>query len=413
MMSSACLVTRTRTISRTFFENEERKNRMSRRILTIARRRFSMRAGKGAMMKSIKLLGKYVYWSMMALSVSALLIKPSLAADTSTEKRITKLFLTSGQVDLAKEVIRVPLHRGRLSSGETVWFVLTDVSDFDTSRKMGLTWAPSLSKAKDLASTRVAEIDESNNFTFKSGRVDFSPVQKLTAREAPNFFPPRLARAGSVGDAHYSPLVRVTNRDDIVFNAPVIAFNVGPEKISFCDGNPDYSVVTDSVAKICPDRGTVDLKLRFGFADGKRLRYLSFDANSEESATLEASTFAPAESDILQSGATEVIYTIVNGRMGQNDPERQGLNSALNGEGPSLDILANFKEISAGYSPMWDVQLAEWTKEAIEKNQRKRITDGDDVAANSETGLLVSPGGGPVRTIGNLVNCPVVGFTNE
>lgn len=65
------------------------------------------------------------------------------------------------------------------------------------------------------------------------------------------------------------------------------------DKISFCDGNPDYSVVTDSVASICPAKGTVDLKLRFGFADGKHLRYLSFDANSEMSATLEAFTFAP------------------------------------------------------------------------------------------------------------------------
>jgi hypothetical protein len=364
-------------------------------------------------MKSSKLLGKSVCKPVMALFVSFLLTDGSSAADTSTEKKITKLFLTSGQVDLAREVVRLPLHRGRLSSGETVWFVLTDVSDFATSKKMGLTWAPSLSKAKDLASTRIAEMDESNNFTFKSGRVDFSPVQMLTAGETPNFFPPRLARAGSVGDAHYSPLVRVANRNDIVFNAPMIAFNVGPEKISFCGGNPDYSVVTDSVASICPDNGTVDLKLRFGFGDGKHLRYLSFDANSEESAALEASTFAPAESDILQSGATEIIYTIVNGRTGPRDPERQGLNSALSGEGPTLDILANFKEISAGYSPMWDVQLAEWTKEAVENNQRKLITDGNDIVAKSEAGLLVSPVGGPVKTTGHLVNCPVVGFTNE
>ncbi len=62
---------------------------------------------------------------------------------------------------------------------------------------------------------------------------------------------------------------------------------------------------------------------------------------------------------------------------------------------------------------MWDVQLAESTKEAMEKNKRKIITDGEDVTAKSETGLLVSPGGGPVRTTGILVNCPVVGFTNE
>jgi hypothetical protein len=53
-------------------------------------------------------------------------------------------------------------------------------------------------------------------------------------------------------------------------------------------------------------------------------------------------------------------------------------------------ILAHFTKLSAGYSPMWDVQLAEWSKEAIAKNQRKLITDGDDVVAKSEAGLLVS-----------------------
>ena len=165
------------------------------------------------------------------------------------------------------------------------------------------------------------------------------------------------------------------------------------------------------MANICPEKGTVDLKLRFGFANGRHLRYLSFDANSEESATLEASTFAPTESDILQSGATEVIYTIVNGKMGASDPERQGLDSALNWG--SLDVLAHFTEISAGYSPMWDVRLAVWTKDAIAKGQRTIIKDGDDLEEKSASGLLVSPAGGPVRTRRNLVNCPVVGFTNE
>src|SRR3954451_20812308 len=139
------------------------------------------------------------------LTVAVLAQSPTSPA--STEKRITKQFLTSGQVDLVREVVRLPLHRGRLASGETVWFVLTDVSDFATSKEMGLTWAPSLAKAKDLTSTRVAEMNDSGNFTFKSGRVDFSPSQNLVGGEAPNFFPPKTARAGSVGDAHYSPLV--------------------------------------------------------------------------------------------------------------------------------------------------------------------------------------------------------------
>ncbi|MGK7062826.1 DUF7482 domain-containing protein [Bradyrhizobium sp. 1050_B9_N1_2] len=364
-------------------------------------------------MKHSKKFSRCICGSMMIFLLSFSAPQGSLAAGPVTYKKITKQFLTSGKVDLVREVVSLPLHRGRLASGETVWFVLTDVSDYATSKDMGLTWAPSLAKAKDLTSTRIAEMDESGNFTFKSGRVDFSPSQTLVGGEAPHFFPPRIARAGSVGDAHYSPLVRVANRKDIVFNAPVIAFDVEPEKIGFCNGSPDYSVVTDSVASICPDKGTVDLKLRFGFANGKHLRYLSFDANSEESATLESSTFAPAESDILQSGAIEVIYTIVNGKMGGKDPNRQGLDSAINGEGPSLDILAHFTEISAGYSPMWDVRLAEWTQEAISKDQRKLITDGDDLEAKSALGLLVSPAGGPVKTTGNLVNCPVVGFTDE
>ncbi|OKO69174.1 hypothetical protein [Bradyrhizobium sp. AS23.2] len=50
-------------------------------------------------------------------------------------------------------------------------------------------------------------------------------------------------------------------------------------------------------------------------------------------------------------------------------------------------ILAHFTELNAGYSAMWD---AEWSKEAIAKNQRKLITDGDDVVAKRETSLLVS-----------------------
>jgi len=356
-------------------------------------------------------------WGVCAIPIAFLATllssASSLADEPSASKKITKLFLTSGQVDLTREIVRLPLHQGKLSTGEVVWFVLTDVSDLATAKEMGLTWASSLSKAKDLGSTRAAEIDGAGHFTFQSGRVDFSPVQTLTKGDPPNFFPPKVARAGSIGDAHYSPLVRVTNRNGIVFNAPVVAFNVGPEKISFCNGEPDYTVVTDSVASICPEKGTVDLKLRFGFASGQHLRYLSFDANSEESAMLEASTFAPAESEILQSGATEVIYTVVNGKMGVSDPERQGLDSALNGEGPSLDILAHFSDISAGYSPMWDVRLAVWTKDAIEKGQRTIITDGDDLEGKSDSGLLVSPAGGPVKTMGHLVNCPVVGFTNE
>jgi len=152
-------------------------------------------------MKPSKKLGRCICGSMMIFVVSFSAPQGSLAANPAADKKITKQFLTSGQVDLVREVVTLPLHRGRLASGETVWFVLTDVSDYATSKKMALTWAPSLAKTKDLTSTRVAEMDESGNFTFNSGRVDFSQPQRLVAGAAPNFFPAKTARAGSVGDA--------------------------------------------------------------------------------------------------------------------------------------------------------------------------------------------------------------------
>src|SRR5215212_7530127 len=97
---------------------------------------------KGRVMKPSKECCRYICASMMIFVVSFSAPQGSLAANPAADKKITKQFLTSGEVDLVREVVKLPLHHGRLSSGETVWFVLTDVSDFATSQKMGLTWAP-------------------------------------------------------------------------------------------------------------------------------------------------------------------------------------------------------------------------------------------------------------------------------
>ena len=39
------------------------------------------------------------------------------SGQSGCRKKITKQFLTSGQVDLVREVVTLPLHRGRLASG--------------------------------------------------------------------------------------------------------------------------------------------------------------------------------------------------------------------------------------------------------------------------------------------------------
>ena len=70
------------------------------------------------------------------------------------------------------------------------------------------------------------------------------------------------------------PLVRVENAGGFIYNAPVVAFDVGSERLNlFCDGYPDYSVVHDKVMSICPREGTVTLALTPGFSFARPVLY--------------------------------------------------------------------------------------------------------------------------------------------
>ena len=76
---------------------------------------------------------------------------------------------------------------------------------------------------------------------FDKGTVDFSPVRSITPGPPGHEFPPVAFQPGSVGDKDYSPLVQVTNAGGVVYNAPIVAFNVGADQISFPNGNVDYT----------------------------------------------------------------------------------------------------------------------------------------------------------------------------
>jgi hypothetical protein len=51
------------------------------------------------------------------------------------------LLMKSAHVDLEKGTATLPLRKGQLPTGETVWFVLTDVSDRDLADLHGLVYA--------------------------------------------------------------------------------------------------------------------------------------------------------------------------------------------------------------------------------------------------------------------------------
>lgn len=327
------------------------------------------------------------------------------------------LLMKQAQVDLEKGTARIPLRKGRLRTGELVWFVLTDSTDENIANLDGLDYSPKLAYGLTGKAAREATIERDGTFVFDKGKVDFSPERKVTAGEAPNYFPPKVAQPGSVGDEDYSPLVHIKNASkDILFNAPMLAFDVSEEKLNeFCEGHADHRLVEDKVVAICPRDGYVTLQLTIGFTFGKPILYLSTEANDPAVATLEGATYTPAMKDLpfaLEDASpgesAERIYVFVNGATGLDNPQRQGLDSALSdGRGP-LNILGGIPTINLDYSPMWRVYPAKWTDAAIQHGYRARMTDAIHIEDMASKGFIRGLDGGALRPVGFVVNCPVV-----
>ena len=331
--------------------------------------------------------------------------------------------LRSGNVDLNSSTITLPLYQGQVKVDEdggvggqasrNVWYILTDTTDKGNADALGLNWSPKLNYA--VMGARVATLQNNSTLIFNNGTVDFSPNRTVMPGDMPNAFPPKMANPGSAGDNDYSPLVRIENAGDHIYNAPIVAFDVEASQISFCNGNPDYSLVHDKVVKICPDDGTVTLKLTSGFSFARPVLYLSMDASGPLPAALEDVTSAPKLSSITTGrddsafSAVERLFAFTNGPTGKDNPQRQGFNSALIDGGISpLNVLGGIPTIATDYSPMWDINIGEWTQKAIDNDYRSRLTEEFQILGFVEQGWVTGPGGGDYGSAGIIVNCPIV-----
>jgi len=198
-----------------------------------------------------------------------------------------------------------------------------------------------------------------------------------------------------------------------------VAYGATDAELSFCHGSPDYAKVHDKVAAICPEDGTVTLRLTAGFSFGKPVWYLSTDASDPLPAALEEATFAPALANIRVGGddgafsAVERIFSFVNGPTNVGDgsvvnPQRQGLNSALKGEGGPLNVLGGIPRVATDYSPLWDFNLGVWTEAAIAKGYRSRLNEEFQILGFVQRGFVTGPGGKPWGSTGLIVDCPIV-----
>ena len=343
-------------------------------------------------------------------------------APSTVQKELIGPFqlLKSGTLDQEAGTITLPLYKGQLASGESVWYVLTDTTDEKNAAALGLNFSAKLVYADVGRGVRRASqqlIAGKTVVVFENGKVDFAPAHSITPGAAPNYFPPTAIQPGSVGDANYSPLAKIGNH---IYNAPMVAFNASEATLNaMCDGAANHAVVHDKVVSICPRDGVVKLQLTTGFSFARPVLYLSLEASDALPATLEAATFAPAMTDIKVGGddgafsAVERLFAVINGPTsdvpGEINPQRQGFNSALKGDGAGpLNVLGGIPTIATDYSPLWDVNVGEWTQAAIANDYRSRVREEFEILGMARAGHLTGPGGVPFGSSGLIVNCPIV-----
>ncbi len=316
-----------------------------------------------------------------------------------------KVFLANAIVNEPAGTITLPLFRGT-HNGQDVWYIVTESSSRDDAEARGVNWAPKLANA--LGTAAVQSVSVVDGVVQFAETVDFSPTRVVVPGMTGFPFPPAVAMPGAHGDANYSPLI--TTGNGIVLNAPHVANSSG---------------LQDRVRSIDFASRRVTLDLAAGFYHGKGILYISTEATDPVVAALEAATFAPnlnaapgLGSNDPNSSARASIIPFVNGQTGIFNPERQGLQSALLGEGAPLNVTIehpNNRGQIPRYSPLWDVHLAVWTDAAIAAGERRRLDHHDDIARAVEEELLVSGGAGPenpdlggLRAAGVIVNCPIM-----
>ncbi|WP_326951269.1 MULTISPECIES: DUF7482 domain-containing protein [unclassified Amycolatopsis] len=317
---------------------------------------------------------------------------PASALEPSESEVLPSAISFDGHAGLppsTAQTVTLPLHVGTGPDGRLVYYIVTETSSAADAVDRGVNFSPKLANALGTPAVQSTGTDRLGRVRF-SGTVDFSPTRAVTPGAAPTYFPPTSATPGAVGDPGYSPLT--TDGDGVVVNMPQVANSSGQN---------------DSVVSINKVTLRVTLSLFGGFYDDHPVLYIRTEASDPLLAAIESSTYAPnlnaapgLASDDPATSAREAIVPIVNGPTGIGNPQRQGLNSALAGEGAPLNIIQEDPappgdDSSPFYSPVWDVTPGVWTDAAITSGARTQLRSITEAEQQAHDGNLISFGNGP------------------
>jgi hypothetical protein len=341
--------------------------------------------------------------------VLASLIATLTAASAAPLPRNNVVLSSAVAVDLAANTVTLPLHKGT-ARGATVWYIVTDASDAAAATKLGVLYSPLLASAGPAIATASGSIAK----LAYPGTVDFSPTRVLKTDADGN---PTEAKPGSVGDADYSPLVRI-GANGPVYNAPIVASGDAPHDLA---GHTDVLDRVVAIDTANADAATVTLVLARGFTNGQPIAYISTDASADAPAAIERSTYAPKLKSI--GGGTIPIDVLFNGA-------RQGIPfAALHGHlgvdasasnaadvGSPLNVQATFPAPTngaSGYTPLWSVYPAVWTSAATAKGEQRILKSQGDFQAAADAKSITAPDGKAFGPAGVTVDCPVVAFVEK
>ena len=307
-------------------------------------------------------------------------------------------------VDAAAGTATLPLHRGT-ASGKPVWYIVTDSSDRADAAKRGAVYAPLLAHVGDGCAACLRAATETNGALAYAGAPDFHPRRVFTP--GATGFPPAAAAPGASAGGAYSPFVKLGS---VVLNAPIVATGEAPRDVTTHTDTADRVVAIDPAAK------TVTLVLARGFADGKRVLYLSTEASDPGAAAIERATYVPSLKpkagiipiDVVANGTRQgLAFAALHGNLDQ--PATRANAASL---GSPRNVLASFPTgaTAAAYTPLWNVVVLAWKPAALGAHRDSVLTGPADIAAHDAD--LTGPSGKPVGPVGFVVNCPVVAYVD-
>jgi hypothetical protein len=283
-------------------------------------------------------------------------------------------------VEHADHTVTLPVHEGQ-ADGQTFWYVVLDASTSSAADRFGVNRSNKLANAGNAAQAGqfvdgVLQVGAGVDFTLKRDVLAGVP--------------------GSTGETGYSPLVRLPS--GAVIDAPQIANATG---------------LHDKVVSISTADGTVTLRETEGRSRGNVVHYVSTDASKAGPAALEGATLAPRLDEAPTPGADGTdqsrasLAAFTNGQTGADNPQRQGIASALADGLDPLNVLA-WEPTQGRYSPLWDVHLTEWTAAAKAAGKDLRQSRFADVQDLARAGLVTAPGGGRWGPSDVIVVCPII-----